>query len=65
MYRGKGIPLAIHHAAVTACDRAVGGILAALDASGRADRTIVIYTSVVGDQFKFRDAGEPGRPHLL
>lgn len=56
LYRGKGIPLAMHHAAVTANDRAVGQILDALDATGGGAGTVVIYASVVGDQFKFRDA---------
>ena len=56
LYRGNGVPLAMHHAAVTACDRAVGRVLDALAASGRADRTVVIYSSIVGDQYKFRDA---------
>ena len=60
LYRGKGIPLAMHHAAVTACDRAVGQILDALAATGRAGTTAVIYSSVVGDQFKFRDAVNRG-----
>lgn len=60
LYRGKGIPLTMHHAAVTACDRAVGSILDALAASDRAAHTVVIYSSVVGDQYKFRDAVNRG-----
>lgn len=60
LYRGNGIPLAMHHAAVTACDRAVGRILDALAGSGRGNSTVVIYTSLVGDQFKFRDAVNRG-----
>ncbi|MHA3977143.1 sulfatase family protein [Halovulum sp. GXIMD14794] len=55
-YRGNGIPLAMHFAAVTALDMAVGMLLAALEGSAQADRTAVIYASVVGDQLKFRDA---------
>jgi len=55
-YRGNGIPLAMHFAAVTALDMAVGTLLSVLSDSGREDRTAVIYTSVVGDQLKFRDA---------
>ncbi|HMQ91698.1 MAG TPA: sulfatase-like hydrolase/transferase [Amaricoccus sp.] len=34
---------------ITMIDEAVGGILAALEASGRADRTVVIFTSDHGD----------------
>ena len=54
-YRGNGVPLASYFAAVTAYDAAIGKMLAALDASGRRDRTVVVYTSLSGEQYKYRD----------
>lgn len=54
-YRGNGVPLASYFAAVTAYDAAIGKMLNALDASGRRDRTAVIYTSLSGEQYKYRD----------
>ncbi|MDO6732277.1 sulfatase-like hydrolase/transferase [Marinovum sp. 2_MG-2023] len=54
-YRGNGVPMASYFAAVTAYDDAIGKMLTALDRSGRRDSTVVVYTSLSGEQYKYRD----------
>ena len=54
-YRGNGVPLAAYFAAVTACDTAVGQMVAALETAGRRADTLLIYTALTGEQFKYRD----------
>lgn len=54
-YRGNGVPLASYFAAVTAYDEAVGTIISAIENAGRRRDTLVIYTSLSGEQFKARD----------
>ena len=54
-YRGNGVPLATYFAAVTAYDDAIGEMLSAIDGTGRRQSTLVIYTSLSGEQFKARD----------
>ncbi|MBP6853981.1 MAG: sulfatase-like hydrolase/transferase [Rhodoferax sp.] len=57
-YRHKGIPFAGYYAAVSALDECTGRILATLDQTGLAARTIVIYYTDHGDTFFYRREGE-------
>ncbi len=55
-YRGTGVPLAAYFGAVTAYDDAVGKIIAALEHHDRRQDTLVIYTSLSGETFRYRDS---------
>lgn len=54
-YRGTGVPLATSFASVTAYDRAIGQMRDAIERCGRRNKTLFIYASTSGDQFKARD----------
>ena len=57
-YRHKGIPFAGYYAAVSALDECTGRIIAALEQTGLAEKTIVIYYTDHGDTFFYRREGE-------
>jgi arylsulfatase A-like enzyme len=57
-YRNRGIPFAGYYAAVSALDECTGRILAALDQTGLAKTTIVVYYTDHGDTFFYRREGE-------
>jgi len=57
-YRGRGIPFAGYYAAVSALDECTGRIIGALEETGLAARTIVIYYTDHGDTFLYRHEGE-------
>lgn len=57
-YRNKGIPFAGYYAAVSALDECTGRIMAALQQTGLAGKTVVIYYTDHGDTFFYRREGE-------
>lgn len=54
-YRRMKVPFPGYYGSVTALDRCVGRIFAALEESGEAENTIVIYYSDHGEHFHLRD----------
>lgn len=54
-YRRMGVPVPGYYGAVTALDRCVGRIMAALEETGQADNTVVFYYSDHGETFRARD----------
>ena len=55
-HRGNGTPLAAYFAAVTAYDDAVGQIVRASGSRADSDDTLIVYTSLSGEHFKYRDS---------
>jgi arylsulfatase A-like enzyme len=55
-YRGNGTPLAAYFGAVTAYDEAAGEIVEAAERHADRSDTLVVYTSLSGEHFKYRDA---------
>ena len=53
-YRDLGVPFPGYYAAVDAIDENVGRILEALDATGKAENTLVIFYSDHGETFNYR-----------
>jgi len=58
-YRGKGVPFAGYYAAVSALDHCLGRIMVALDESGQAENTLVVFLSDHGETFDL----SPEKPH--
>jgi choline-sulfatase len=58
LYRGRGIPHAGYYASVTALDRNLGRVRAALTQAGLSENTVVVYLSDHGDTFWYRREGE-------
>lgn len=54
-YRRMGVPCPGYYGSVTALDRCVGRIMAALEETGQAENTIVFYYSDHGETFRARD----------
>lgn len=54
-YRGNGVPLATYFANVSAYDAALGQIVATLKKTGRLENTVLVYTSLSGETFRYRD----------
>lgn len=54
-YRRMGVPCPGYYGSVTALDRCVGRIMAALEETGQAGNTIVFYYSDHGETFRARD----------
>lgn len=54
LYRGRGIPFPGYYGAVSALDAEVGRLMAALEATGQDDNTVVIYFSDHGETFCYR-----------
>ena len=57
-YRGKGVPFAGYYASVTGLDFHTGRILDALERTGLADDTVLIYLSDHGDTFNYREGSK-------
>jgi len=54
-YRRKKVPFPGYYGSVTALDRCVGRVIAALEESGELENTVIIYYSDHGETFHHRD----------
>lgn len=54
-YRGKGVPFAGYYAACSALDACVGRIVAALEATGQRENTVIVYFADHGETFNYRE----------
>lgn len=61
MYRERGVPFPGYYGACTAIDNNIGKLLAALETTGHADNTIIVYFSDHGTSFDARDCNQHAR----
>ena len=63
LYRGKGVFRPGYYAAVTALDDCIGRIIAALEAKGVLDETVIVLTSDHGEHFNYRALNNKSTGH--